>query len=79
MAEWAVQLPETRLVYVADRESDLAALRVRARDLGHPADGLMRSQPPRALPEGGKWGATVTAGAPLGEVRFTLRSATAMG
>ena len=72
VAELAAQLPETRLVYVADRESDIAALMARARDLGHPADWLIRSQHNRALPEGGKLWATVTAGAPLGEVQFTL-------
>jgi hypothetical protein len=54
VAELAAQLPETRLVYVADRESDIAALMARARDLGHPADWLIRSQHNRALPEGGK-------------------------
>jgi hypothetical protein len=44
----------------------------RARDRGQPADGLLRSRHNRALPEGGKRWATVTAEAPLGEVRFTL-------
>ena len=46
----------------------------RARDLGHPADWLIRSQHNRALPEGGKLWAEVTAGEALGEVRFTLPS-----
>jgi hypothetical protein len=72
VAELAADLPTPRLVYVADREPDIAALMARARDLGHPADGLIRSQHNRALPEGGKLWASVTAGAPLGEVRFTL-------
>jgi hypothetical protein len=74
VAELAADLPTTRLVYVADREADIAALMARARDLGHPADWLIRSQHHRALPEGGKLWASVTAGAPLGEVRFTLPS-----
>ena len=72
VADLAADLPSTRLVYVADRESDIAALMARARDLGQPADWLIRSQHNRALPEGGKLWASVTAGAPLGEVRFTL-------
>jgi hypothetical protein len=71
VAELAADLPSTRLVYVADRESDIAALMVRARDLGQPADWLIRSQHNRALPEGGQLWASVTAGAPLGEVQFT--------
>jgi Transposase DNA-binding len=54
VAELAADLPTTRLVYVADREADIAALMARARDLGHPADWLIRSQHNRALPEGGK-------------------------
>jgi len=74
VAEWAAGLPTTRLVYVADREADILELMRRARDLGTPADWLVRSQHNRALPEGAKlWGA-VTADEPLGEIRFTLPS-----
>jgi hypothetical protein len=72
VAELAGDLPDTRLVYVADREADIMALMARARDLGCPADWLIRSRHNRALPAGGKLWATVTAEAPLGEVRFTL-------
>ena len=54
IAELAGRLPDTRLVYVADREADIVALMAQARDLGHPADWLIRSQHNRALPEGGK-------------------------
>lgn len=56
VAERAAELPETRLVYVADRESDIRELMVRARDLGTPADWLLRSKHNRALPEGGRRG-----------------------
>jgi hypothetical protein len=43
VAERAAELPTTRLVYIADRESDIIALRLRASDLGNPADWhLMR-------------------------------------
>ena len=38
VAALAATLPETRLVCVADRETDIAALMALARDLGHPAD-----------------------------------------
>jgi len=72
VAELATDLPDTRLVYVADREADIMELMARARDLGQPADWLIRSRHNRALPEGGKLWATVTAAAPLGEVCFTL-------
>ncbi len=74
IAELAAKLPDTRLVYVADREADIVALMAQARDLGHPADWLIRSQHNRALPEGGKLWATVTAGEALGSIRFTMPS-----
>ena len=72
MAELAAELPQTRLVYVADRESDIRALMVRARDLGTPADWLVRSKHNRALPEGARLWAKVLASPPLGEIRFAL-------
>ena len=72
MAELAAELPEARLVSVADRESDIRELMVRARDLGTPADWLLRSKHNRALPEGGRLWAKVLASPPLGEIRFTL-------
>lgn len=72
IAELAPGLPETRLVYVADREADILELMVTARDLGQPVDWLIRSKHNRSLPEGGKlWGDTME-GAPLGQIRFTL-------
>jgi len=72
VAELAAGLPETRLVYVADREADIRELMVRARDLGTPADWLLRSKHNRALPEGKRLWATVLAAPSLGEIRFTL-------
>jgi len=72
VAELATELPETRLVYVADREADIRELMVRAREVGTPADWLLRSKHNRALPEGGRLWAKVLARAPLGEIRFTL-------
>jgi hypothetical protein len=76
VADLAGALPDTRLVYVADREADMLALMIRARDLGTPADWLLRAQHNRALPggEGKKLWASVLDTQPLGEVRFTLPS-----
>jgi hypothetical protein len=56
VAELAADLPTTRLVYVANREADTVGLMARARDLGEPADRLIRSPHNRALPVGGKRG-----------------------
>ena len=74
IAELAGRMPDTRLVYVADREADIVALMAQARDLGHPADWLIRSQHNRALPEGGKLWAEVLAAEALGGIRFTMPS-----
>jgi hypothetical protein len=72
VAEMAAELPATRLVYVADREADIRELMVRARDLGTPADWLLRAKHNRALPEGKRLWATVLASPSLGEIRFTV-------
>ena len=72
LGELAVELPATKLVCVGDRESDLLALLVKARDLGHAADYLLRCQHNRVLPEGGKLWAAVLQSAPLGRIRSEL-------
>jgi hypothetical protein len=72
VAELAEQMAHTRLVYVADRESDMLELMVRARESGHAADYLLRSQHDRVLPQGEKLWAQVLASEVLGELRFTL-------
>ena len=74
IAEMAATMPDTRLVYIADREADIAELMQRAHVLGSPADWLIRSQHNRSLPDGGKLWAAVLGGAPLGEIEFTLPS-----
>lgn len=74
IAETALAMPETRLVYVADREADILELMQRAHRLGTPADWLIRSQHNRCLPDGGKLWADVLAGPVLGEIEFTLAS-----
>lgn len=72
LAEMAPRLPATRLVYLADREADIMALMVRARDLGQPLDWLLRSKHNRTLSEGDKLWSRVTHAEPVGEIRFTL-------
>jgi len=72
VAELAAEIPATRLVYVGDRESDILALLVKARDLEHAADYLLRSQHDRTLPEGGKLWSEVMQRQPLGRLGFEL-------
>ena len=72
IAEQAVELPATRHVCVGDRESDILALLVKARDMGHAADYLLRCKHNRVLPEGGKLWDAVMSGSSLGRIRFEL-------
>ncbi len=72
LAELAPKLPTTRLVYLADREADIIALMVCARDLDVPVDWLLRSKNNRTLPDGDKLWVSVTKEEPLGEIAFTL-------
>jgi len=72
LAELASQLPSTRMIYVADREADIMALMVRARDLETPLDWLVRSKTNRALPDKDKLWDSVIKEEPLGEIRFNL-------
>ncbi|WP_291991684.1 IS4 family transposase [Candidatus Accumulibacter sp. ACC003] len=74
VAETAAGMPQTRLVYVADREADIVGLMQRAQALGTPADWLIRAKHNRCLPQGGKLWAATLAEAPLGEIEFTLAS-----
>ena len=74
LAEQAASLPRTRLLYLADRESDMIALMARAEDLGHPLDYLIRAQHDRTLANGEKLLATLAARPVLGEVRFKLKA-----
>ena len=73
VAEQAATMPDTRLVYVGDREADMGELLALGTRLGWPADVLVRSCHDRALPEqAGKLWAAVLATEPLGGVTFTL-------
>jgi hypothetical protein len=72
VAAMALRLPETRLIYVADREGDILALMVRAAKLDTPADWLIRARHNRCLPDGGKLFDSTCQGEPLGEITFTM-------
>lgn len=76
VAALAETMGTTRLVYVADREGDIMELMVTARDKGHSADWLIRSQHNRVLPapEEEKLWATVEAQDSLAEICFALKS-----
>ena len=74
VAEYAEELPATRLVYVADRESDILELMKAAHNMGYPADWLIRSKHNRSLPNGNKLWDDVTNDEALGEIRFTMAS-----
>jgi hypothetical protein len=72
LAELAAELPGTRLVCVGDRESDMLELLLKARELSHAVDYVLRCQHNRVLPEGGKLWDTVMQAQPLGCIRFAM-------
>lgn len=73
VAERALELPDTRLVYVADREGDMLALMQRAHALNHAADWLLRAKHNRSLPnDGGKLWDRLAETEVLGELQFYL-------
>ena len=75
VADLAETVPDTRLVYVADREGDIRALIDVAARRGTPADGLIRSKHNRKTTTGAKLWDRLAQSAPLGEVEFTLPAA----
>ena len=72
LAERAAEIPETRLVQVGDRESDMLGLMQRAQSLGWPVDLLVRSQHNRRLPDGQLLWDAVQSSQVLGEIEFTM-------
>lgn len=74
VAEMAADFPDTRLVYLADREADLLPLMRRAQEAGEPADWLIRAAHNRCLPDGGKLWERTTASEPVGQIEFTMAS-----
>lgn len=75
VADLAEAVPDSRLVYVADREGDLRALIDAAIRRGTPADWLIRSQHNRKTTTGEKLWARLAQSEALGEVEFTLPAA----
>ncbi|MFO7641166.1 MAG: IS4 family transposase [Candidatus Competibacteraceae bacterium] len=75
VADLAETLPDTRLVYVADREGDLRALIDAAARRGTPADWLIRSKHNRKTTTGEKLWARLAQSEALGEVEFTVPAA----
>lgn len=74
LAELASQLPQTRLVQLGDRESDILALMARAQALDWPVDLLVRAQHDRVLPDGQRLWARIDAAPELGGIQFMLRT-----
>ncbi|MGX8942507.1 IS4 family transposase [Symbiopectobacterium sp. Eva_TO] len=72
VAELASELPNTRLVYLADREADIKALMQLADDLGTPADWLIRSTHNRSLDCNEKLWQKVGKTVPVGEIQFVM-------
>lgn len=73
VAELAMELPQTRLVYMSDREGDLLPLMQKANSLNFAADLLIRGKHNRALATGeGKLWDQVGEAEPLGQIEFCL-------
>jgi hypothetical protein len=75
VAELAETVPDTRLVYVADREGDLRALMDAAARRGTPADWLVRATHNRSTVAGEKLWDRLARSEPLGDVEFWLPAA----
>ena len=73
VADLAETVPDTRLVYVADREGDLRALIDAAARRGTPADWLIRSQHNRKTTTGRKLWDRLAQGEPLGRWNSSCR------
>ncbi len=72
VAEVAAQLPDTRLVSVADRETDIAARMRCAQELLTPVDWLVRSAHNRSLDGGDKLWSKVLKTKDVGEIQFMM-------
>jgi hypothetical protein len=75
VAELASELPDTRLVYVADRECDIHAFMAQAQRLGHPADWLIRATHNRRTDTAATLWDRLATTPVLGEMSFTLPAA----
>jgi hypothetical protein len=75
VADLAETVPDSRLIYMTDREGDLRALMDTAARRGCPADWLVRSQHNRNTDGGEKLWDRVVGGEAQGEVEFILPAA----
>ena len=75
VADVAERTPDTRLVYVADREGDLRELMDTAARRGTPADWLVRAKHNRTTVAGDKLWDRVGQSEPVGTVEFLLPAA----
>jgi hypothetical protein len=73
IAERALSMPNTRLIYIGDRESDISAVMRKAHQLDYIADLIIRSSHNRVLPDEEEklWDMTTRQPA-LGCIRFTM-------
>jgi hypothetical protein len=74
VADRAPSQPNTRFVYVADREGDIQELMEEARRRDHAADYLIRAKHNRKLVGGQKLWDSVASQTPLGEIEFILEA-----
>lgn len=72
LSELAAELPDTRLVCVGDRESDMLALMIKARECEHAVDYLVRCQHNRVLGSKTRLWDEVAAQEPLGCIGFEM-------
>ncbi len=75
VADLAARLPDSRLVYIADREGDIRALMDEAARRETPADWLVRAKHNRNLICGEKLWSLLEGSEALGEIEFTLPAA----
>jgi hypothetical protein len=68
LVELAPNGPDTRLVYVTDREADMMPLMARAQEPACTADLLVRAAHNRCLPDNKKLGPHTTQGEALGQI-----------
>jgi len=71
VAEMAENCPQSRLVYVADREGDILSLMAKSKALNYPADWLIRAKHNRKLSEDETLWASVEKQAVLSRISFT--------
>jgi hypothetical protein len=74
VADLAQSQPNTRFVYIADRESDIQGLMEEARRRDHAADDLIRAKHNRKLIGGEKPWDSVASQEPLGHIEFILEA-----